>query len=296
MNDHKTLSGFPLSRGFTLVEISIVLVIIGLLIGGILAARSMIETAQINAQVRQLQQLDVATNAFVVKFNALPGDAKLPTAETPLIVTGRPTGNGNGLIEEWSDGEGCSGGARVYTWECANFFVQLSQYGGMKGNHQIGASYGPGNSICGNNKAFPESPLKTTEGGACIYPRQNANKELFWLIRRDQLIDPDQPFTHPHSITVMQAQSIDSKIDDGKAFTGSVAVAASTVSSFVGCQYGGGCNALPTYAAAFYDIDGAAAGFERECTNLSGDYKVNNTSPSGYPEGCDLQIKAGSYR
>lgn len=61
--------------GFTLVELSIVLVIIGLLIGGILAAQSMISTAKINAQVRQFGQFDAMVMSFKTKYNYLPGDA-----------------------------------------------------------------------------------------------------------------------------------------------------------------------------------------------------------------------------
>ena len=61
-------------KGFTLVELSIVLVIIGLLIGGILVAQSMISTAKIQSFVRQTQQYDVAIANFKNKFDGLPGD------------------------------------------------------------------------------------------------------------------------------------------------------------------------------------------------------------------------------
>ena len=62
------------------------LVIIGLLIGGILAAQSMINTAKITAQVRQIQQIQIAVNNFNTKFNCLPGDC----------TTFTTAGNGDG--------------------------------------------------------------------------------------------------------------------------------------------------------------------------------------------------------
>ena len=62
-------------KGFTLVELSIVLVIIGLLIGGILAAQSMITTTKIQAFVRQIGQFDAAVGTFQDKFNGVPGDS-----------------------------------------------------------------------------------------------------------------------------------------------------------------------------------------------------------------------------
>ena len=49
-------------------------VIIGLLIGGILAAQSMMDTARIQAQIRQLEKFDIATSDFKLNFKKLPGD------------------------------------------------------------------------------------------------------------------------------------------------------------------------------------------------------------------------------
>ena len=83
--------------GFTLIELSIVLVIIGLLIGGILAAKSIISSTKITRAVKDLQQYDIAVTNFQTKYNSLPGDSKLFG------------GNGNGMIDStevlhvWSD-------------------------------------------------------------------------------------------------------------------------------------------------------------------------------------------------
>lgn len=66
-----------MKRGFTLVELSIVLVIIGLLIGGVLVAQSMISTAKIQGVVRQLQQYDIAVVNFQTRYKQLPGDSTI---------------------------------------------------------------------------------------------------------------------------------------------------------------------------------------------------------------------------
>ena len=67
-------------RGFTLIELSIVLVIIGLLIGGILVAQSMIESAKLQKFVRQIQQYDAMISNFKSKFGCLPGDNSIITS------------------------------------------------------------------------------------------------------------------------------------------------------------------------------------------------------------------------
>ena len=78
-------------QGFTLVELSIVLVIIGLLIGGILVAQSLIDSTKIQAFVRQIGQFDGASLTFKDRFGALPGDAQ---------VTGSTNSDADGYIED----------------------------------------------------------------------------------------------------------------------------------------------------------------------------------------------------
>ena len=76
------------TAGFTLVELSIVLVIIGLLIGGILVAQSMIRTARVAKQVQQLQQFDAADiypSAYTVTPSVAPFDG---TAYAPNRMKG----------------------------------------------------------------------------------------------------------------------------------------------------------------------------------------------------------------
>ena len=60
--------------GFTLVEIAIVLVIIGLLLGGVLKGQELINSAKIKNLINDLNGLSTAVYAYQDRYRALPGD------------------------------------------------------------------------------------------------------------------------------------------------------------------------------------------------------------------------------
>jgi len=72
--------------GFTLVEIAIVMVIIGLLVGGILKGQAMIENAKVRRVTEDMEGLRAATFAFLDRFGMYPGDEN---------AVGIPPGDGN---------------------------------------------------------------------------------------------------------------------------------------------------------------------------------------------------------
>jgi prepilin-type N-terminal cleavage/methylation domain-containing protein len=81
-------------KGFTLVEIAIVLVIIGLLLGGILKGQEMITQAKIKNVIADFSGISAAYYGYQDRYRAIPGDDSAATR-----WTGATAGNGNGGVE-----------------------------------------------------------------------------------------------------------------------------------------------------------------------------------------------------
>jgi prepilin-type N-terminal cleavage/methylation domain-containing protein len=86
----------PAEAGFTLVEIAIVLVIIGLLLGGILKGQEMITQAKIKNAINDFNGVSVAITSYQDRYRALPGDD--PRADTRWTVQAPAKGDGDGVI------------------------------------------------------------------------------------------------------------------------------------------------------------------------------------------------------
>jgi len=82
------------NKGFTLIELSIVLVIIGLIVGGVLVGRDLIVAAQVRKTGTLVEQIQTATMTFQNKYNCLPGDC----ANASSFFTGATNGDGDGNI------------------------------------------------------------------------------------------------------------------------------------------------------------------------------------------------------
>jgi prepilin-type N-terminal cleavage/methylation domain-containing protein len=97
-----------MKHGFTLVELAIVLVIIGLIIGGVLQGQELIRVSQLQQTMKQLDSIKTAANTFKLKYNCLPGDCPGATVyfgyvgscfmATPSGSTATCNGDGNGQM------------------------------------------------------------------------------------------------------------------------------------------------------------------------------------------------------
>ncbi len=85
-----------LQKGFTLVEIAIVLVIIGLLLGGILKGQEMITQAKIKNVIADFSGISAAYHGYQDRYRAIPGDD--PGAARWTTPAGVVAGNGDGLV------------------------------------------------------------------------------------------------------------------------------------------------------------------------------------------------------
>jgi prepilin-type N-terminal cleavage/methylation domain-containing protein len=82
--------------GFTLIEIAIVLVIIGLLLGGVLKGQELITGARVRNLIQQQDGIKAAYFGFLDRYRALPGDY---ASATTTISGATANGNANGQIE-----------------------------------------------------------------------------------------------------------------------------------------------------------------------------------------------------
>ena len=102
--------------GFTLVEIAIVLVIIGLLLGGVLKGQEMIENGRIKAFVALFNSTSAAYNSYLDRYQAIPGDEAVATTQARGWAT-TVGGNANGVLNITMANTWANGGEEAPLWQ-----------------------------------------------------------------------------------------------------------------------------------------------------------------------------------
>lgn len=80
-------------NGFTLIELAIVLVVIGLLLAMVVKGKSLIDAAKMKGELNKLSKIEAAVNTYFTRYNRLPGFTGGNTAVTPDALA-------NALVEE----------------------------------------------------------------------------------------------------------------------------------------------------------------------------------------------------
>ena len=142
-------------QGFTLVEIAIVLVIIGLLLGGILKGQEMITQAKIKNVIADFSGISAAYYGYQDRYRAIPGDD--PQAATRW--SGAIAGNGNGQVAGTYNGT-CPATVVSGTAETCLWWDDLRRAGFVSGN----GGTQPFNAMTGL------LGVQTGDGGATVGP------------------------------------------------------------------------------------------------------------------------------
>jgi prepilin-type N-terminal cleavage/methylation domain-containing protein len=247
-------------QGFSLVELSIVLVILGLLTGGILAGRDMIIAAELRAVTTELNQWKTAVNTFKGKYFALPGDMRNATDFwgiaggtgsdntcyiAPSTSAETCNGDGNGGI----DGSSPQFNERYRVWQhLANAKLINGIFIGTMG---INDGY---TAIDVPNINVPRSRLSNDAyWSTSYYTGSSGNSTSFGFPRANGMIlSSTNIVSGQGSLTPEETWNIDRKIDDGLPGTGKLRVFKGDGSTF-NCTSAGGV-APPADAGATYNL------------------------------------------
>jgi prepilin-type N-terminal cleavage/methylation domain-containing protein len=223
---------FSYSKGFTLIEMAVVLVIIGLIVGGVLVGQDLIRAAGVRATISQVEKYNTAANTFREKYNYLPGDIKDPDASN-FGFQPRGTcpgeGDGNGLIE--GSNTCAAGPGDESEGETLMFWVDLSTAHLIDGGFntaQSAQNYNPISASTTPNLAalFPAAKIGRGNyiyvyaGSAWVAPTSIPNGYNYYGI--SAITQVIQNITSNPALTVQEAYAIDTKIDDGLPVSGNV--------------------------------------------------------------------------
>jgi len=189
--------------GFTLIEIAIVLVIIGLLLGGVLKGQELINSAKVKNLATDFKNIPLYIYGYQDKYRALPGDDKSVTthASASAVLASTPGTVGNGIIEGTWD-------STTDTDESFLFWQHVRYAGLAPGATDItAAEYLPTNSV----------------GGALGITNSGTNVPITGM-RGSYIVCSD-------SIAGKFAKQLDTTLDDSNTATGSVQVTTAATSS-----------------------------------------------------------------
>ncbi|MBT6276112.1 MAG: prepilin-type N-terminal cleavage/methylation domain-containing protein, partial [Chromatiales bacterium] len=223
--------------GFTLVEIAIVLVIIGLLLGGIIQGQQLINSARVKNLAETNSGVQAAYFGFIDRYRQVPGDMPVAIATNAIGVTITGGGNGDGRLT--NDPGGAAYDEQNAAWE------HLSKSGFIQGSYA-------GTSATTPNFSNNLSPVNAF------------NNPMVLGLTPDYFDTQTTPPARLHliigrGIPVGILRELDVKVDDGNPISGVLRATLATSTIFAGGtpQLGGSAATCVTAAAPFiYNVAG----------------------------------------
>ena len=277
-------------RAFTLIELSIVLVIIGLIVGGVLTGRSLIEASYVRAQMSQIEKINTAVNTFYEKYGYLPGDLT-PTAATqfnftvPASRTGTAgRGDGNGVLEGYDFG-GASSNSLACNGENGWFWEDLTVNSRLMEGKFSTLQDAAVSSTTTITPYLPAGKLGSTFMYSYSYRKVNyIGLSAVRSVDVNLAINNFGSVDHSPGLMVGQAAAIDAKMDDGFPLTGRLlaryldwTIATDIVYAAGGGVQGAGSNtpATPASATTCYDNGNSAGAKQAYSLSQSGGSGIN---------------------
>ena len=213
--------------GFSLVELSIVLVILGLLTGGILGGQALIRAAELRTVATDYARFATAAQTFRDKYFAIPGDMANATAFWGKSAADCNTQAGNAATPGTCNGDGNGqisfSVAASATGETFQFWKQLALAGLVEGTYSgISGSGGPAESIIGVN--VPRGKLGNSGFGVAFYVTAG-DPSNYALNYGNQMTFGAANGLNDTSGRILKSEeswNIDTKLDDGRPATGSI--------------------------------------------------------------------------
>ena len=208
--------------GFTLVEIAIVLVIIGLLLGGIIQGQQLINSARVKNLAETNSGVQAAYFGFIDRYRQIPGDMDNTTANNAIGVTIASDGNGNGRLDNDPTTAATLFNENNGAWE------QLSKAGFIQGSY----AGTPGEPLFNNNLA----PVNAFNNPMLLGVTSDYQDAGSAAVARLHLVIG-------RGIPVQILRELDVKVDDGVPDTGVLRATVQEPTVFQGTNKWGGSDA-----------------------------------------------------
>ena len=207
--------------GFTLVELAIVLVIIGLIVGGVLVGQDLIKAAEIRATVTQIEKYNTAATAFRTKYDGYPGDIlDQRAANFGLTAGGNGTdglSDGDGILENGSvaaDKQGVGGESALFWRHLTEAQFIPDAFITAPGTVAVAA----GTDVLVGQLL----PTLRIRDSADVHATGIAGRNYFYIAAITAVAVTTGAITEAAALTPLEAENIDQKVDDGAYNTGIV--------------------------------------------------------------------------